>query len=136
MWMEKLSLNVSKNTFQGRSPLWSPDEDELFTSERPSGENWVVNEEIFTMNIDGRSQQNITNNANSDSDPAWSPDGSHISFVSDHGSDGISIYTQYSRMAVPYRKPTSNLTEDYYNYRFFYSWSPDGKSIAVFHPPW
>lgn len=44
------------------------------------------NSEIYTMNADGSTQTNISNNAAADVYPAWSPDGTQIVFES--GRDG------------------------------------------------
>jgi TolB protein len=48
----------------------------VFTSDRDG------NAEIYAMNADGSGQANLTTNPASDSDPAWSPDGTKIAFVS------------------------------------------------------
>ena len=39
------------------------------------------------MNADGSEQTNLTDDPAGDSDPAWSPDGSKIAFVSDRDGD-------------------------------------------------
>ena len=41
------------------------------------------NAEIYSCNPDGSNISRLTNNAATDDQPAWSPDGSHIAFVSD-----------------------------------------------------
>src|SRR6476659_10156270 len=41
------------------------------------------NAEIYSCNADGSNISRLTNNAATDDEPAWSPDGSHIAFVRD-----------------------------------------------------
>ncbi len=43
----------------------------------------IPNNEIFSMNIDGSGMTNLSNNAASDTYPAYSPDGTQIAFCSD-----------------------------------------------------
>ena len=81
------------------------------------------NNEIYTMNSDGSSQTNITNNTASDSLPAFSPDGSKIAFISNRelgvpqvfvmGSDGVNVTRVTSGSLSPGRP----------------CWSPDGTRI-------
>ena len=41
------------------------------------------NAEIYSCNVDGSNIIRLTNNAGTDDQPAWSPDGLHIAFISD-----------------------------------------------------
>ncbi|HKP72506.1 MAG TPA: hypothetical protein VJT82_06180, partial [Pyrinomonadaceae bacterium] len=50
-------------------PTPTPDNKITYTAEHDG------NQEIYVMNPDGTSQTRLTNNTASDSDPAWSPDG-------------------------------------------------------------
>jgi Tol biopolymer transport system component len=43
--------------------------------------------EIVVMDADGNGRRILTRNAARDADPAWSPDGQQITFVSDRGGE-------------------------------------------------
>jgi TolB protein len=81
--------------------------------------------DIFLMNPDGTGEVNLTNRQGSDYDPAWSPDGKKIAFVTLRGFDGkTKIYVMNADGTDPQNLSyTSN--EDSAP-----SWSPDGKRIA------
>jgi Tol biopolymer transport system component len=81
------------------------------------------NSEIYTMNPDGSDQTRLTNNSFFDVEPAWSPDGRRLVFLTARGLPNFSLYTMAEdgtdeRMLVQEvfgSKP---------------AWSPDGKAIA------
>jgi Tol biopolymer transport system component len=89
-----------------------------FTSSRDG------NYEIYTMNLDGTSQVNVSNNSAGDLFPTWSPDGQKIAFTSfrDGGNEDIYVMnadgsgqTRLTNDPAADAKPT---------------WSPDGQKIA------
>jgi Tol biopolymer transport system component len=67
---------------------WSPDGKQIaFTSWRDSAapnscDDGNCNFEIYVMNADGSKQTRLTNDPAEDWNPAWSPDGSRIAFIS------------------------------------------------------
>lgn len=88
-----------------------------FTSQRGS------TDQIYIMNVDGSGLTNLSNNADYDASPEWSPDGKRIAFDSSR-TDSYQIYvmnadgsgqTRLSNNSASERSPT---------------WSPDGKLIA------
>jgi len=90
-----------------------------FTTDR-DGDN-----EIYSMNPDGSDETNLTQNAASDFDAAWSPDGTMIAFASDR--DGFNDWDVFV-MDADGGHPV-NLTNDP-ALDWNPTWSPDGTQIA------
>ncbi|MFN3667340.1 MAG: TolB family protein, partial [Sediminibacterium sp.] len=89
----------------------------LFTSTRDG--NW----EVYTMDADGKNQQNLSNHPGADYGLGWSPDGSYILFYSNRdGNEDI------WKMDADGKNPV-NLTKHPAAERAA-AWSPDGKEIA------
>jgi len=82
------------------------------------------NDEIFTFNIeDGSNQTNLSNNAASDVNPAWSPDGTKIAFASNrNGSYDIFTMEQDGSNVI---QLTFVAADEMYP-----TWAPDGTQIA------
>ena len=81
------------------------------------------NGEIYVMNPDGSQQTNLTNSAGADYNPAWSPDGTKIAFVSTRDGDS-EIYVMDAD-GSDQTNLTQHADEDY-----FPVWSPNGSKIA------
>jgi Tol biopolymer transport system component len=85
--------------------------------------------EIWVMRADGSRQKQITDNAEVDLEPAWSPDGRHIVFQRDAdgpGPEGGEIWVMRADGSRE-KRLTNNAVEDNEP-----TWSPDGRRIA-FH---
>jgi hypothetical protein len=88
------------------------------------------NSEIYVMKADGTAQTRITNHWTTDSQPAWSPDGSKIAFSSwsagNYGRDNYEIWVMNAN-GTGQTRLTNNAAEDYGP-----AWSPDGSRIAFY----
>src|SRR5438132_1638411 len=88
--------------------------------------NRTGNNEICLLNADGSASKNLTESKASNTDPAWSPDGTKIAFVSDrNGTRDIYLMDADG-------KNVKQLTTDKGENRGP-AWSPDGKKIAFQH---
>ena len=88
-----------------------------FTSNRDG------NTEIYVMDSDGGNQKRLTINPTDDGDPAWSPDGTMIAFVSNRNGGFIQIYVMDAD-GTHLNRLTDGLWADDPD------WSPDGQKIA------
>ena len=81
------------------------------------------NSEIYVMDGDGRNQRRVTVNPTDDGDPAWSPDGTKIAFVSNRNKGYIQIWVIDADGKNPIRLTDGSVDANP-------DWSPDGKLIA------
>ena len=99
--------------------------------ESTRGRNWIT--EICLMDPDGEQIRQITDEPKYDGEPAWSPDGKRITFVSyrdlkelpEHRVMRGDIYVMNADGSNPI-----NLTQSPERPAGVSSWSPDGKQIA------
>lgn len=102
---------------------WSPDGRELTFSARSEK---TGNTEIFVVRRDGRNRRRLTDLPSTKFQPRWSPDGARIAFLS-HTGKGIHVR---SRLSVINPDGSGLRTWPFDRVGIFYSWAPDGKSIA------
>ena len=118
------------NSLHTRLPTCRDDDQKIvFVSDRDSPEAGFAepNFEIYVMNADSTNQTRLTDSLGPDIQPAWSPDGTKIAFVSAR-DDSANIYvmdadgsnqTRLTNMRAANNLPT---------------WSPDGQHIAFIIP--
>ena len=81
----KLEVNTPPAPFGGSSDYaWSPDGKELaFTAEPVKDGAWSTNTDVWTVPAEGGEPRNVTaSNPAADAQPAYSPDGSMLAYVS------------------------------------------------------
>ena len=120
------------------SPVWSPDGKKiLYTSSRAlSGFDAAIPvRNIWVMNSDGSGSQPLTTlTAASSSNPAWSPDGTKIAFMSARALDGSNAVGAANIWVMNAdgsgATPLTRITTIYDLTTVSPVWSPDGRKIA------
>lgn len=125
-----LSCQLSGTALQGHSTL----RERTFSDESNpvSGSGKIVfssGQDIFTINPDGRELRQLTSGVYGEINvqPAWSPDGSQIAFVSNRDGGDVEIYLM-DAMGEKAQRLTFQEGEDSEP-----AWSPDGSKIAYVH---
>jgi tricorn protease len=96
----------------------------------PTGKRVAVEArgEVFTIPAEKGDVRNLTNSsASAEREPAWSPDGRHLSYFSDKSGE-YALYIQAQDGLTPAREIKLPTTGHFYTA----AWSPDGKRI-MFH---
>ena len=107
-------------------PAWSPDGRHIVFERKTADVNGedVEQDDIWIVDADGTGERRLTHHPQEDHEPAWSPDGSKILFVSRRAgtpdvyvmnADGSAL-TRLTRNEAEDRDP---------------AWSPDGQTVAL-----
>ena len=125
----KLIQDAVGGFYGSGAPAWSPDGRRIaFVSRRDGNRNiYVMDADGIDLTNDGiyftNPNLNLTQHAASDWDPAWSPDGRRIAFMSDRdGNTGIYVMDDDGTNLT---KLTQHDASDWDP-----AWSPDGRRIA------
>jgi dipeptidyl aminopeptidase/acylaminoacyl peptidase len=84
------------------------------------------NTDIWMISWDGKQSVQLTNSADAESQPKWSPDGKYLSFVSSRQGATNSQIWLMNRLGGEGKQLTSLKTD-----LVDYSWSPDGKKLLL-----
>jgi len=107
------------------SPAAGPGGKKLAAALESPGENL----DVYVLNPDGSKPQRVTSHPASDLEPAWSPDGHYLAFVSDRsGSPQIYMIDLYQGPEKAGNRPVRLTMEGSYNSSP--AWSPDGRYLA------
>lgn len=119
-------------------PKWSPDGTRLLYV-APGGRDQFGTElglDVFSMNLDRSGEAiNLTQNPGDDTDPAWSPENTRISFTSTRVSDLRQVFIlnigceSQPGNCTPAGDPV-NISVGF-AVEFASTWSPDGQTLAV-----
>jgi TolB protein len=107
-----------------RSVSWHPDGKRLAVGFQETD----VNEEIYSVDLNGGSRKRLTDHPGLDTFPAWSPQGDKIAFVSDHNRLRA-VYLINADGSGLKRLTKSPFME------FQPAWSPDGKKVVIHRDP-
>jgi hypothetical protein len=137
--LEVVDGSISRLThdrFNDSSPTWSPDGTKiLFDSDRKPGlsdrspDLLYQTTDIYMIDVGSGQMRRLTTNPRDDSSPTWSPDGNHISFVSDRNGVNNLFIAEIEGNAGAVERTVRPLT-DILTGAFFPSWSPTGDKIA------
>ena len=113
-----MSLDADSN------PTWSRDSTSIaFERDRACDAEGCGAQEVWVMRADGTRQRKLTSGSTLDGDPAWSPDGRHIAFVSRRGIGASALFTMLAG-GTRRKRITRAINADNP------SWAPDGQTIA------
>ena len=127
---------ITEGAFSASNPRWSPDSKSIAYVQSSMGTqessffdlNADRNSDIYVVSSEGGSPRRLTSNPGPDSSPAWSPDGSEITYLS--AMDPRSWAEKVDVMVMPATGGSpKDLTKDFPDSATGPKWAPDGKSV-------
>jgi len=122
--------NQTRSNLWGYDSRWSPNGTKIVFVSADIFD--ATTQEIYVMNADGSNVQRLTNNQTGDSSPAWSPDGSKITFT--RACQHNRCPTQQPPHIWVVNADGSNPTQLTDTLAWSHAWSPDGTKIIFGGP--
>ncbi len=117
-WHRNQPVPLNTASAEAREPAWSPDAKQIVFTAKPSTDRF----ELHVINRDGSNEKTLVSDPSNNWYPSWSPDGSHLAFVSDR-SGQIQVFVGDAN-----GQNARQLTSAGNNWAP--SWSPDGSTLV------
>lgn len=133
----KTKKRLTEGAFSASSPRWSPDSRSIAYVQSSMGTqessffdlNADRNSDIYVVGADGGTPRKLTTNPGSDTNPAWSPDGSQIAYVAATDANAWADKSDVMLLPASGGSPR-NLTHEFPDSAGAgLKWSADGKSL-------
>jgi Tol biopolymer transport system component len=120
-------LQLTSNSVDDASPVWSPDGSRIAYVSRSSG--FGGSYDIYVMNANGTGQTRLTTSPSAEFEPTWSADGSEIAFISNRYGNydvfKLNVAAQTLDPGTVETRLTTDTEDD-----IDPAWSPSGTTIA------